>query len=151
MSSSSVAAVVTLQQRLEQQSEGLRGLRLLSWRSPPCTKRIRVSHLTLWPVPVQLCVTTPPHSGACLSSLDPAYGPHSLPPSLQTDVDPAHLSSLAQPPSIMGFFFFLKTRSEQEGIQRDGMQPATTPPTGSFLHQLPLHRWQFETRNLTQN
>lgn len=50
-----------------------------------------------------------------------------------------------------GIFFFLKTRSEQEGIQRDGMQPATTPPTGSFLHQPPLQRRQFETRSLTQH
>lgn len=78
--------------------------------SSSCKKHIRVSHLTLWPVLVHSCVTTPPHSGACLRSLDPAYRPHSLdwgnsdsPSSLQTDVDPAHPSSLARPPSIMGF------------------------------------------------
>lgn len=70
--------------------------------------------------------------------------------SLQTDVDPANLSSLAQPPSIMGLSFFpfssnpllssfLKTRSLQEDMQWNGIQPVSDSATyrlGYAKHKL---------------
>lgn len=51
--------------------------------------------------------------------------PPSVPPSLQTDVDPAHLSSLAQPPSIMGFFFF---SSKQGASKREYSEMGCSRP-----------------------
>lgn len=142
--------VLKLYQNKNQTQKVHYGLQLLSCRSPPCEKHIRVSHLTLWPVPVQLCVTTPPHFrglseqlGPGLQALFSGLGLEPAPLSLQTDVDPAHPSSLARPPSIMGF-------SKQGVSKRDTMGWDAASHNSTYrplLAPTPLLRHQLETQS----
>lgn len=114
----------------EQQAEALRPLYVAS----PCAGRIPVSH----PTPRPACAGSPAchHAHALRGPSErPGPGPWAPPPRCLTPSRQmlTRLTSAvwqAQPPSIMGLFFpppppsFLKTRSEQGGIQRNGMQPA---------------------------
>ena len=104
-------------------------------------------------------VTTPPHSGSVSSAWAQAQGPahwslgliRGLSPlSLQTDVDPVHPSSLAQTPSIMGFYKQGVSMRNTVGWEGASHNYIYRPRSHTHTHT-PFLRHQLETHILRPN